>query len=68
MSVYQSGYKRQKCKNIETFISRLIYLVKIPLVNNHLLYEYFVRWSAVRPQNARNIETSISRLLFKIEV
>ena len=29
MSVYQSGYKRQKCKNIETFISQLIFKIEL---------------------------------------
>ncbi len=47
-----SGYKRQKCRNKETWFSRWIYMikiwfffVKIRLINAHIFYEYFVRLS-----------------------
>ncbi len=51
--VCRPGFKRQKYENIETFISRWLFFkiednsffVKIPLINHHLLYEYFVCWS-----------------------
>ena len=49
-SVCQSGYKRQKCKNKETWFSwRLFkievwfFFVKICLIDAHLFYKYFDR-------------------------
>ena len=47
LSVCWSGYKRHNCKDFKILISRLLFKIqvsffsKIPLVNNHLLYEYF---------------------------
>ncbi len=45
--------------------------MKIPLINDHLLYEYIVRWSvsqAKKGLNVQKIEKYISGRIFKIEV
>ncbi len=66
LSVCLSGYKWQKCKNMETWFSVSLFevddffSVHIPLIYEHLFYRYFVRRSY--------IETFISQLILKIEL
>ena len=76
-SVCRSGYKRQKCKNIETFISRRLFKIKCDSFCEDssdqwpsVIYIFF-RWSvshATKGINVRFLETGFYRPLIKIEV
>ncbi len=64
-SVCRSGYKRPKCLKIETLISQLLFridvwfiFVKILLIKELLLFEYFLRWVGYNRYKKRNSNIS----------
>ncbi len=63
LSVCRSGYNRHKCKNLETYISRVLFkikvwffFVKIPLINDYLSHEWFVRQSVGQATNGMYVQ------------
>ncbi len=70
-SVCRSGYKRQKCRNKETWFSFWLFkievwffFVKSCLIDAHLFYEYFIRQSVGQAKKDKKVFTSGWKVLW----